>query len=170
MKTNNFKNISKTYVTITEQKYFQKIINNFEINSKFQTEAFELGITKELIKKSIQPFSKEFFTKYDEKKFHQSFQNAIQNELEIDLLQKLFLKFIMNSMETDTLNLDSIINLLNLKKPEEEFPEARKLKRKIIFHTGPTNSGKSYSSIERLLKSKTGVYCSPLRYSFFEKL
>lgn len=35
--------------------------------------------------------------------------------------------------------------------------------RKIIFHTGPTNSGKSYNALRRLAEAKSGVYCAPLR-------
>jgi ATP-dependent RNA helicase SUPV3L1/SUV3 len=41
--------------------------------------------------------------------------------------------------------------------------EARRLNRKIIYHMGPTNSGKTYHSIEALCKAKTGCYLAPLR-------
>ena len=37
------------------------------------------------------------------------------------------------------------------------------IKRKIIFHAGPTNSGKTHSAIERFRAADTGVYCGPLR-------
>eukprot|EP01080_Neovahlkampfia_damariscottae_P010409 gene10409-2938_t len=158
-----FKYFPKFYITVSEQRHFQRIINGVGNNSNFHKTASELGISREMLQNSIQPFSKEFFVKFDDKKFYNSFQNAIDNDIEIDLIEKLFLKFIIHNYESGTMNLESISNLLNLNRPEEEFPEARKLKRKIVFHTGPTNSGKSFSSIERLLKSKTGVYCSPLR-------
>lgn len=41
--------------------------------------------------------------------------------------------------------------------------EARKIKRKIIYHLGPTNSGKTYTAIESLCKAKNGCYLAPLR-------
>lgn len=41
--------------------------------------------------------------------------------------------------------------------------EARKINRKIIYHMGPTNSGKTYHAIEALVKSKRGCYLAPLR-------
>ena len=41
--------------------------------------------------------------------------------------------------------------------------QARTIKRKIIYHMGPTNSGKTYSAIEELSKSKKGCYLAPLR-------
>ena len=37
------------------------------------------------------------------------------------------------------------------------------MKRKIIFHAGPTNSGKTHSAIEKFRAASTGVYCGPLR-------
>ena len=43
------------------------------------------------------------------------------------------------------------------------FPAARDLKRKFIFHAGPTNSGKTHEALQRFFSSKSGVYCAPLR-------
>lgn len=41
--------------------------------------------------------------------------------------------------------------------------EARKKKRRVIYHMGPTNSGKTYNAIEALSKAKNGCYLAPLR-------
>ena len=43
------------------------------------------------------------------------------------------------------------------------FPLARELKRKIIFHVGPTNSGKTYEALKALESATTGYYLAPLR-------
>lgn len=43
------------------------------------------------------------------------------------------------------------------------YPEARAFERKIIFHAGPTNSGKTYHALERFSTAKSGVYCGPLK-------
>jgi len=43
------------------------------------------------------------------------------------------------------------------------FPLARKLKRKIIFNVGPTNSGKTYQAMQQLKDAQTGYYLAPLR-------
>ena len=45
----------------------------------------------------------------------------------------------------------------------EKFAAARQLGRRIIFHMGPTNSGKTYQAIERLRMARTGTYLAPLR-------
>ena len=43
------------------------------------------------------------------------------------------------------------------------YADARAIQRKIIFHAGPTNSGKTYHALERFLTAKSGVYCGPLK-------
>ena len=43
------------------------------------------------------------------------------------------------------------------------FPLARSLKRKILFHVGPTNSGKTYAALQKLKAADTGYYLAPLR-------
>ncbi len=48
-------------------------------------------------------------------------------------------------------------------KPEEEYPEARLMKRKFILHVGPTNSGKTHDALERLKSCTHGAYFGPLR-------
>jgi ATP-dependent RNA helicase SUPV3L1/SUV3 len=43
------------------------------------------------------------------------------------------------------------------------FPLARRLKRRIVFHAGPTNSGKTHAALEKLKAAETGYYLAPLR-------
>jgi len=43
------------------------------------------------------------------------------------------------------------------------FPLARQLKRNIVFHVGPTNSGKTYQALKELEAATTGYYLAPLR-------
>ncbi len=43
------------------------------------------------------------------------------------------------------------------------FPLARSLDRRIVFHVGPTNSGKTHAALEKLAAAETGYYLAPLR-------
>ncbi len=43
------------------------------------------------------------------------------------------------------------------------FPLARNLRRKLILHIGPTNSGKTYQAMQKLQNADTGYYLAPLR-------
>lgn len=48
------------------------------------------------------------------------------------------------------------------------FPLARSIKRKIIAHIGPTNSGKTYDAMIALMNANTGTYLAPLRLMALE--
>jgi len=50
-----------------------------------------------------------------------------------------------------------------------QYAPARKIKRKIIYHMGPTNSGKTYNAIQALRKANIGCYLAPLRLLAVEK-
>ncbi|MFA6137869.1 MAG: helicase-related protein [Sulfurimonas sp.] len=43
------------------------------------------------------------------------------------------------------------------------FPMARQMRRKLILHIGPTNSGKTYQAMQKLQSADTGYYLAPLR-------
>lgn len=47
--------------------------------------------------------------------------------------------------------------------PTVEFPKAREMTRRFHLHLGPTNSGKTYDSIQKLKEASKGVYLGPLR-------
>jgi ATP-dependent RNA helicase SUPV3L1/SUV3 len=43
------------------------------------------------------------------------------------------------------------------------FPMAREMRRKLTLHIGPTNSGKTYTAMQKLQSADTGYYLAPLR-------
>ena len=42
------------------------------------------------------------------------------------------------------------------------FPLARSMKRRIVVHCGPTNSGKTHHALQQFMSASRGVYCAPL--------
>ena len=68
-----------------------------------------------------------------------------------------YLKPLLAKQQREELLAKTIRDFKNL------FPLARRLKRKIIFHTGPTNSGKTYAALQALKNANTGYYLAPLR-------
>lgn len=58
---------------------------------------------------------------------------------------------------------ERIVNCRDLSKPHMWFPVARAVKRKVIYHAGPTNSGKTYNALLAMKHASSGVYCGPLR-------
>ena len=43
------------------------------------------------------------------------------------------------------------------------YPVARKMKRELVLYVGPTNSGKTWRSLNALAEAESGVYLAPLR-------
>jgi ATP-dependent RNA helicase SUPV3L1/SUV3 len=52
---------------------------------------------------------------------------------------------------------------LDLHDYPSTFPLARSLDRRIHFHLGPTNSGKTYEALQVLQRAESGIYLAPLR-------
>ena len=53
------------------------------------------------------------------------------------------------------------------------YPDARLMHRHFYIHHGPTNSGKTYQSVQRLMTAQKGIYAGPLRllaYEVFDRL
>ncbi|CAI5987500.1 unnamed protein product, partial [Closterium sp. NIES-65] len=43
------------------------------------------------------------------------------------------------------------------------YPQARAMPRKVVYHMGPTNSGKTHRALVRFKEASSGTYCGPLR-------
>ncbi|XP_010256130.1 PREDICTED: ATP-dependent RNA helicase SUV3, mitochondrial isoform X4 [Nelumbo nucifera] len=56
----------------------------------------------------------------------------------------------------------------DLTRPHTWYPNARRKKRNIILHVGPTNSGKTHHALKQLERSSSGIYCGPLRLLAWE--
>ena len=63
---------------------------------------------------------------------------------------------------------DPVEVLMDMREPGQWYSLARGMRREVHLHVGPTNSGKTYSAIQRLKASESGVYCSPLRLLAWE--
>ncbi|WP_457592779.1 helicase-related protein [Hydrogenimonas sp.] len=91
------------------------------------------------------------------------------------IAQKGLLEIPYKTLKTINRHFARQIEGLKLKKQREEllsrtirdfknlFPLAREMGRKLIFHVGPTNSGKTYTAMKTLREADTGYYLAPLR-------
>ncbi|RHY88485.1 hypothetical protein DYB35_008596, partial [Aphanomyces astaci] len=77
----------------------------------------------------------------------------------------LFLTFVKENAYIADISQDtqSLRELTDLRLPHTWYPKAHAMKRKIIYHGGPTNSGKTYEALLRLKQANDGLYCGPLR-------
>ncbi|KAL5805555.1 hypothetical protein ACOSQ4_028288 [Xanthoceras sorbifolium] len=81
----------------------------------------------------------------------------------VKFLFPIFVEFCLEEFPDEIKRFQSMIASADLTKPHTWFPFARAMKRKIIYHCGPTNSGKTYNALQRFMEAKKGIYCSPLR-------
>ena len=88
--------------------------------------------------------------------------NEIVKSVLGDICQELAQHIRKHHSETIT-QYQALDSKTDLTKPHEWYPHARLDLRKIIFHAGPTNSGKTYQALERLKKAERGLYLGPLR-------
>ncbi|XP_071915642.1 DExH-box ATP-dependent RNA helicase DExH18, mitochondrial-like isoform X2 [Coffea arabica] len=75
----------------------------------------------------------------------------------------IFVEFCLEEFPDEIKRFRSMVESADLTKPHTWFPFARAMKRKIVYHCGPTNSGKTYNALQRFMEAKKGIYCSPLR-------
>ncbi|KAL3633295.1 hypothetical protein CASFOL_022822 [Castilleja foliolosa] len=75
----------------------------------------------------------------------------------------IFVEFCMDEFPDEIKRFRKMVESADMTKPQTWFPFARAMKRKIVYHCGPTNSGKTYNALQRFMEAKKGVYCSPLR-------
>ncbi|KAG8387263.1 hypothetical protein BUALT_Bualt02G0003200 [Buddleja alternifolia] len=75
----------------------------------------------------------------------------------------IFVEFCVEEFPDEIKRFRKMVESADMTKPHTWFPFARAMKRKIVYHCGPTNSGKTYNALQRFMEAKKGVYCSPLR-------
>ncbi|KAJ1700178.1 hypothetical protein LUZ63_008690 [Rhynchospora breviuscula] len=85
----------------------------------------------------------------------------------------IFSEFCLRHLRSDLRAFRTLMDSADLTEPHSWYPFARAMKRTIIYHCGPTNSGKTYNALRRFAQAKSAVYCSPLRLlamEVFDKL
>jgi ATP-dependent RNA helicase SUPV3L1/SUV3 len=55
------------------------------------------------------------------------------------------------------------VESVDLRYPWQWYPIARALERRLIYHAGPTNSGKTHNALQAFKSAGSGLYCGPLR-------
>ncbi|GJQ09140.1 hypothetical protein GpartN1_g931.t1 [Galdieria partita] len=153
-------------------------------NTSYLEKAVEIGISKEIYPRALRLFRKhvheatgrkELYTREDVALYNVVWK-ALSQEDDAKALEELFPSFIEYTKQYFPEEIqvrNRMREYADLRLPHLLFPEARKRKRKIVYHFGPTNSGKTYFAMERLKQAKNGVYAGPLRllaWEAFEKM
>ncbi|XP_050381499.1 DExH-box ATP-dependent RNA helicase DExH18, mitochondrial [Argentina anserina] len=81
----------------------------------------------------------------------------------VKFLFPVFVEYCLEEFPDEINRFRDMIASADLTLPHTWFPFARAMKRKIVYHCGPTNSGKTFNALQRFMEAKKGIYCSPLR-------
>ena len=117
--------------------------------------------------------NKDAFEKYNLSRFSEPFPTAQKSEHIDRIFTNVFYTWacdpqIQPSLEkivpSSTLSgMQRIQEAADLTYPSESFILARTMRRKVIMHVGPTNSGKTHQALRALAAAKSGLYAGPLR-------
>ncbi|EEB12247.1 ATP-dependent RNA helicase SUV3, putative [Pediculus humanus corporis] len=140
-----------------------KVINAFYRNPELKSLAEENNLDSYLIQKGFISFRKFCLDSQNlPPDLHVLLSDIIQsggNELDIFPYFLQHVKSIFPHLDC----MEDLKKIGDLTSPSNWYPEARSMNRKIIFHCGPTNSGKTYNAMESYYQAKSGVYCGPLK-------
>jgi ATP-dependent RNA helicase SUPV3L1/SUV3 len=94
--------------------------------------------------------------------FEKEEQENLLEELK-PILLPLFVGYAKARFPNDNALYELAIHLCDMTRPLDQYIQDRKVTRRVIYHAGPTNSGKTHNAIQALAKAESGVYLSPLR-------
>ncbi|KAI2807677.1 ATP-dependent RNA helicase supv3l1, mitochondrial [Blomia tropicalis] len=139
------------------------VLNRFLQRPTIRQLASEHGLKPKLLIEAFSSFRKKILeSKILEPEIHIILSDIIYAKGHVDDLFPSFLKH-AKQIYPHIDCLDDLKKISDLRLPPNWYPLARTMNRKFIFHCGPTNSGKTYSALNRFVNSKSGIYCGPLK-------
>ncbi|KAK9817863.1 hypothetical protein WJX72_003314 [[Myrmecia] bisecta] len=137
-------------------------LNRFESSAGVQDRALELYVNSQLFQTAINEFRTWMLRALTDD------LRAVLLELPSgsaaqELLFGYFAQFVLTKFKKEVRAYRDLVKTVDLRQPHLWYPIARSMKRRIIYHAGPTNSGKTYHALQAMTAAPSGVYCGPLR-------
>ncbi|KAF2361403.1 Helicase C-terminal [Trinorchestia longiramus] len=140
-----------------------RVLNAFYVDPQMKQVAEEQGLDNYLFQQAFISFRK-----------HCVESESLPTDLHILLsdiikgaghIHDIFPSFFLHAKQVfpHLLCMDDLCKISDLTTPVNWYPEARSMNRKIVFHAGPTNSGKTFHAMQQFLQAESGVYCGPLK-------
>ncbi|CAK1551655.1 unnamed protein product [Leptosia nina] len=155
-------NIGEEFTGRLKKQDLLKILNKFYQKAEVRVLASENGIDDQLLHQAFLSFRRHCLEHDLPPDLHITISDILVGAGHVDDLFPYFLRHARLAFpHLDCL--EDLKKISDLRTPANWYPQARNMNRKIIFHAGPTNSGKTYHAMEKYLTSKSGVYCGPLK-------
>ncbi|XP_015792107.1 ATP-dependent RNA helicase SUV3 homolog, mitochondrial-like [Tetranychus urticae] len=140
-----------------------QLLQQFYQRPHIKEMAIELGMDNSIYDQAFKSFQQYCVTTSPlPVDLHVIFSDILSGSGNVDDIYNPFIKY-SRSIFPHLDCIEELKKISDLRLPPNWYPEARAIQRKIIFHCGPTNSGKTYHALERFLSAKSGVYCGPLK-------
>ncbi|XP_064466050.1 ATP-dependent RNA helicase SUPV3L1, mitochondrial-like isoform X2 [Ornithodoros turicata] len=156
-------NVGEELTTKLKKEDLLKILNQFSKRPEVIKLSEENGLDARLFHQAFISFRRYCMeSEHLPVDLHIVFSDLLQGGSHVDDLFPYFLqhaKQIFPHLEC----MEELQKISDLRLPGNWYPEARAIERKIIFHSGPTNSGKTHNALESFMNSETGLYCGPLK-------
>ncbi|BDA46196.1 ATP-dependent RNA helicase SUPV3L1, mitochondrial [Coccomyxa sp. Obi] len=133
----------------------------FSKSAKMRDSARALYINNQLFPTAAAEFSK-WFGRGMSAELKDTLMEVEPGQAE-DALFGLFAAFALTTFSEQIKKYSEAIKMLDLRKPHLWYPMARALQRRLVYHMGPTNSGKTYNALRAMCAAESGLYCGPLR-------
>eukprot|EP00898_Chlorokybus_atmophyticus_P005027 jgi/Chlat1/5525/Chrsp369S05340 len=134
----------------------------FQLSGWASDQSRKLYITANLFPTAASKFRK-FIIKYADRELLEALTDFGPSDEADRLLFALFEHYCQHFLAKQINEYKSMVQSADLKNPHEWYPLARAVKRGVIYHAGPTNSGKTYEALQAWMSAKSGLYCGPLR-------
>uniref|UniRef100_A0A061RJP5 RNA helicase n=2 Tax=Tetraselmis sp. GSL018 TaxID=582737 RepID=A0A061RJP5_9CHLO len=149
-------------LTKREKRVVKDCLQDFSSSSWVQDEALELYIKSEIF---LQVTS--HFKKVVRRGITPALRDALMQvgpgEASQQLLFPLFAEWVLKEYKDEIANYREMVKSVDLRLPHRWYTMARSMKRRFIYHSGPTNSGKTFNALQALQSAERGLYCAPLR-------
>ncbi|MED6133001.1 hypothetical protein PIB30_024229 [Stylosanthes scabra] len=146
----------------SEGEVLQEVFNCFAKSGWASNQALAIYIGLSFFPTAVHKF-RQFFRKKCPADVARYLVSLGPTDSAVKFLFPIFVEFCLDHFPDDIKRFRSMVESADLTKPHTWFPFARAMRRKIIYHCGPTNSGKTYNALQRFMDARKGIYCSPLR-------
>ncbi|RKO92276.1 hypothetical protein BDK51DRAFT_29198, partial [Blyttiomyces helicus] len=148
------------------QKNFQKYMDYFFDSSYIRKLCLSFEIPEEI----YDPAVREFKEAVANNQLNYLTSTDVRSHMEENSnMERVFLpafyEYLVSKYPDDTRTLSKLLVLTDLSRPWNWYPNARRIRRKIILHIGPPDSRQSEAALARLRESSRALYCgsSPLK-------
>lgn len=139
------------------------VINKFYNRHEIKRLAAESGLDSNLFHKAFVGFRRFCLeSEHLPSDLHVIISDILQNAGHVDDIFPYFIRH-AKTMYPHLDCMEDLRKISDLRQPANWYSETRSIQRKIIYHAGPTNSGKTHQAFDVFLSAKSGIYCGPLR-------